>query len=202
MTSEKVDCRGLACPGPVLKAKEIIDKGAVQQFTVLVDNVAAKENVSRLLARCGYQVEIIEQEHDIAVTGKQNPGETACEIFVEAAAGSQPKRILVLVGTDRIGHGDDVLGGKLMANLLATLKEMGEELWRLVLVNAGVKLAIEGSEVLATLQALDNQPARVLVCGTCLNHFDIVEQKRVGETTNMLDIVTAMQLADKVISLT
>jgi selenium metabolism protein YedF len=202
MTSVRIDCRGLACPGPVLKTKEFIDKGVVQQFTVLVDNVAAKENVSRLLARCGYQVEIVEQEHDIAVTGIPKAGESACEILVEAAPREEPRKILVLVGTDRLGHGDDVLGGKLIANFLATLKELGEELWRLVLVNAGVKLAIEGSEVLVTLQGLDTEPARVLVCGTCLNHFDIVEQRRVGETTNMLDIVTAMQLADKVISLT
>jgi len=42
----------------------------------------------------------------------------------------------------------------------------------------------------------------VLVCGTCLNHFQLLEQKKVGETTNMLDIVTHMHLADKVISLT
>jgi hypothetical protein len=41
-----------------------------------------------------------------------------------------------------------------------------------------------------------------MVCGTCLNHFQLLEQKQVGETTNMLDIVTAMQLADKVITLT
>ncbi|MGD8671214.1 MAG: sulfurtransferase-like selenium metabolism protein YedF, partial [Desulfobacterales bacterium] len=29
---------------------------------------------------------------------------------------------------------------------------------------------------------------------------NLLEQKQVGETTNMLDIVTAMQLADKVIN--
>ena len=40
------------------------------------------------------------------------------------------------------------------------------------------------------------------MCGTCLNHFKLLEAKQVGETTNMLDIVTAMQLADKVITLT
>jgi hypothetical protein len=39
------------------------------------------------------------------------------------------------------------------------------------------------------------------VCGTCLNHFNLIERKQVGETTNMLDIVTAMQLADKVINI-
>ena len=202
MTSEKIDCRGLACPGPVLKTKEIIDKSAVQQITVLVDNIAAKENVSRLLTRCGYQVETVEQEHGVAVTGIRKADESTCEIFVEAAPREEPRKILVLVGTDRLGHGDEVLGGKLIANFLATLKELGEELWRLVLVNAAVKFAVEGSEQLAVLQALDTHPSRVLVCGTCLNHFGILEQKQVGETTNMLDIVTAMQLADKVISLT
>jgi hypothetical protein len=35
-----------------------------------------------------------------------------------------------------------------------------------------------------------------------LNHFGLLEKKQVGETTNMLDIVTALQLADKVISIT
>ena len=51
-------------------------------------------------------------------------------------------------------------------------------------------------------QALEQSGVRLLVCGTCLNHFQLLEAKQVGETTNMLDIVTAMQLADKVITLT
>jgi hypothetical protein len=42
---------------------------------------------------------------------------------------------------------------------------------------------------------------RTILGGTCLNHFDILDKKEVGETTNILDIVTAMQLADKVINI-
>jgi intracellular sulfur oxidation DsrE/DsrF family protein len=72
----------------------------------------------------------------------------------------------------------------------------------LVLLNAGVKLAVAGSDVLGSIQALAQDGVMVLVCGTCLNHFQVLEQKQVGETTNMLDIVTHMQLADKVISFT
>jgi selenium metabolism protein YedF len=202
MADENMDCRGLACPAPVLKTKEILDGGTVDRLTVLVDNAAARENVSRLFTRCGYRVEVTEQEGAFAVTGSRQPGVAPCEILAEAAPADEPKKILVLVGTDRIGHGDDDLGRKLMLNFLGTLKEMGQELWRLVLVNAGVKLAVEGSEVLPQLEALEQQGAVLLVCGTCLNHFGILEQKRLGETTNMLDIVTAMQLADKVISMT
>jgi intracellular sulfur oxidation DsrE/DsrF family protein len=78
---------------------------------------------------------------------------------------------------------------------------MGPDLWRLVLLNGGVKLAIEGSEVLEQLQGLEREGITILVCGTCLTHFNILEKKRVGETTNMLDIVTSLQVADKVINL-
>jgi len=42
----------------------------------------------------------------------------------------------------------------------------------------------------------------MITSGTCPNHLNLLEQKQVGETTNMMDIVTHMQLADKVISLT
>jgi len=100
-----------------------------------------------------------------------------------------------------MGFGDDELGLKLMINFLRTLKEMGPDLWRLVFVNNGVKLTIDGSEVLDDLKSYENGGLKILVCGTCLTHFNLLERKQVGETTNMLDIVTAMQLADKVISL-
>ena len=108
---------------------------------------------------------------------------------------------MVMCTTDRMGFGDDELGLKLMVNFIRTLKEMGPDLWRLVLVNNGVKLAIEGSAVLSELQAYEKEGITILVCGTCLEHFKLLERKQVGITTNMLDIVTAMQLADKVISI-
>jgi len=99
-----------------------------------------------------------------------------------------------------MGSGDDVLGAGLMFNFLDTLNEMGDTLWRVVFLNSGIKLAIEGAKTLPAIQQLEAQGVSILVCGTCLTHFDLLDQKRVGETTNMLDIVTSMQLADKVIS--
>ncbi|MDP2338107.1 MAG: sulfurtransferase TusA family protein, partial [Bacteroidota bacterium] len=58
MSEQTLDCRGLACPNPVIKTKELIDRGDVKQLTVLVDNPAAQENVSRLLQRAGFQVSV------------------------------------------------------------------------------------------------------------------------------------------------
>ncbi len=200
MSENQLDCRGLACPSPVIKTKEMIDQGDVQQLTVLVDNAAAKENVSRFLQRGGFQVQVEEKEGVFAVTGQRAAAGT-CEIIIPEAEGA-PKKILVLMGCDTLGRGDDFLGSRLMVNFISTLKEMGPELWCVVLLNNGVKLAVTGSEVIGGLRELEESGVRLLVCGTCLNHFQLLEAKQVGETTNMLDIVTAMQLADKVVTLT
>jgi selenium metabolism protein YedF len=200
MPETTLDCRGLACPNPVIRTKELIDRGEVQQLTVLVDNPAAQENVSRFLQRAGFEVSVEPRGDAAAVTGTR--AETGpCEISVEPPAETR-RKILVLMGADRLGRGDDVLGTKLIASFIATLKEMGPELWCVVMLNAGVKLAVAGSGVLAGLQDLEQSGVRLLVCGTCLTHFKLLEAKQAGETTNMLDIVTAMQLADKVITLT
>jgi selenium metabolism protein YedF len=200
MAKKTLDCRGLACPNPVIKTKELTDRGDLQQLTVLVDNPAAQENVSRFLQRAGFQVQVEGQGDALVVIGSRAAAET-CQVIGEKPE-EAPRKILVLIGADLLGRGDEVLGAKLMASFIATLKEMGPELWCLVLLNAGVKLAVAGSEVLAGLMNLEQSGVRFLVCGTCLNHFQLLEAKQVGETTNMLDIVTAMQLADHVITLT
>jgi selenium metabolism protein YedF len=88
-----------------------------------------------------------------------------------------------------------------MVSFIKTAEEMGPELWHLIFVNNGVKLTIGGSPVLENLQVYEKEGLKILVCGTCLDHFNLLEKKQVGDTTNMLDIVTAMQLADKVITL-
>jgi selenium metabolism protein YedF len=200
MSEKQLDCRGLACPNPVLKTKEIIDRGDVQKLTVLVDNAAAQENVSRFFQRAGFEVNVGSEGDAFVITGSR--GDTgACQVFVEKPE-ETPSKTLVLMGCDTLGHGDDFLGSRLIASFIATLKEMGPELWCVVLLNNGVKLAVAGSEVLPGLKELEQSGVRLLVCGTCLNHFQLLEKKQVGETTNMLDIVTAMQLADKVITLT
>ena len=199
MTKE-IDCRGLACPAPVLQTKEAIEKEHPVVIKVVVDNEAAKQNVSRFMGYLNLEVSVQQEGNDFHVTGKIREG-TATEESVDEKSGAEHKKIMVMVANNCMGHGDDELGEKLMMSFLKTLKEMGDELWRLVFVNDGVKLTIEGSEVLPVIHELEKKGIYILVCGTCLTHFDLLDQKQVGETTNMLDIVTAMQLADKVINL-
>lgn len=198
-----LDCRNMACPQPVMQAKEKVEAEAPPIIEVLVDNQAASQNVSRFLDTRGYQAEVTRQGGDYLVTGRLGQdGVIEAEVPPEVlTCSTDTSRTLVFVGADRIGRGDDQLGAGLMKNFLSTLPEMGSELWRLVFVNSGVKLCVEGSDSLATLQELEASGVSILVCGTCLTYFDLLEQKRVGETTNMLDVVTSLQLASKVINI-
>jgi len=198
--NKEIDCRGLACPAPVLKTKELIEQEQPENLLVMVDNEAAKENVTRFMEHQGFVVSTKVKGTDFQVSGRAEGGTKGAPVkTVEPEELNQ--KIMVMVGTDRMGYGDDDLGLKLMVSFLKTLKEMGGELWRLVFVNNGVKMTVSESEVLPILNELEEGGVHVLVCGTCLNHFNLLEKKMVGETTNMLDIVTAMQLADKVINI-
>src|SRR5664279_3426398 len=91
MSEKTLDCRGLACPNPVIKTKELIDQGDVRQLTVLVDNPAAQENVSRFLQRAGYETKTEAQGDSFAITGSRTDA-GPCQVFVPAA-GEAPHKI-------------------------------------------------------------------------------------------------------------
>jgi len=198
--SKEIDARGLACPAPVLQTKKAVDSEAPGIIKVMVDNEAARQNVTRFLEAQNYGVSVDQVGTDFHVMGNRE-GQAVVSESPVAEVMTEQKKIMVMVTTDRLGQGDDELGAKLMAAFLKTLKEMGNDLWRLVFLNNGVKLTIEGSGVLDSLKELEEAEITILVCGTCLDHFNLLEKKQVGETTNMLDIVTAMQLADKVVNI-
>lgn len=197
---KEIDARGLSCPAPVLKTKSALQEENSDSVSVVVDNAAAQQNVQRFLTSQGFQIQLQQQGDDYRIVGTRH--EASCEqLQCTVEEQGDEKRTMIMCATDRIGYGDHDLGLKLMVNFLRTLKEMGNDLWRLVFVNNGVKMTIDDSEVLEDLKEYEKEGLKILVCGTCLDHFNLLERKQVGETTNMLDIVTAMQLADKVINL-
>jgi selenium metabolism protein YedF len=200
---KEIDARGLACPTPVLMTKAAVEDEGAQALTVVVDNEASQQNVVRFLESKGFNATASTRGVDFIITGladDQPVSETSVEMPTQRIVEGRQK-IMVMCATDRIGVGDDELGRKLMINFIKTIGEMGPELWRLIFVNNGVKLTVKGSQLVPVLQDYQESGLTILVCGTCLTHYNLLDQKQVGETTNMLDIVTAMQLADKVINL-
>jgi hypothetical protein len=63
-----------------------------------------------------------------------------------------------------------------------------------------VKLAIEGSPVLESLDKLEREGVNLLVCGTCLNYFEVKDKLKRGKVSNMYEITEQMMKAEKVIA--
>ncbi|MGI6129254.1 MAG: sulfurtransferase TusA family protein [bacterium] len=65
--SYQVDARGLSCPEPVVLAKKAVEGTNEKLIEVLVDNIAARENVSRFARSAGCQVEVTTQGEDYLI---------------------------------------------------------------------------------------------------------------------------------------
>lgn len=117
----------------------------------------------------------------------------------DASTAPEKTAFTLVLASDRMGTGDDGLGTKLMKNYLKTLNDTGLVPEAVLLYNGGVRLAAEGSAVLSELKGLELAGARVLSCGTCLDHFKLRESLKAGVVSNMVEIATRMARADRLV---
>ena len=202
-----LNCENEPCPNPVLRCKRLLDEQTPQKLEVIVDNEAAMDNVSRYLASKGMRVDDTRKDGTLwTIKASQADAANLPPAAQASQAGTELKQVgahktLVFLTSDTVGQGDDTLGARLMGNLLNTLPELGDALWRIIMVNGAVKLATAASPAIEALKKLEASGVSILVCGTCLEFFQLMDQKEVGQVTNMLDVVTSQQVADKVITL-
>jgi len=190
-----IDCKGLQCPMPVVKTKKYFDSVESGESTIIVDNLVAKNNVVKLAEGSGYK-SIVEEKEDlyfIKITKEK------CEVVNTEI--KDEKKFTLLVSTDKLGFGDDKLGDMLMKSYIFALSEADLIPNDLLFINGGVKLTIEDSPVLDSLKKLISRGTNILVCGTCLDFFDIKDKLSIGEITNMYTIVELMNNADNTIKL-
>ncbi|WDC85359.1 sulfurtransferase-like selenium metabolism protein YedF [Caloramator sp. mosi_1] len=191
---KKLDCRGFACPRPVIMTKKEIDNMVSGEIEVLVDNQGAKENVSKLAQSYGLEYSIKEDSEGIHVIIKKTQ-------IKENSLDKDDKNIVIAITTDCFGHGDDVLGRTLMKSYIYSLTEVDKKPKTLIFINAGVKLTTEGSEVLESLKVLEEQGVEILSCGTCLNFYNLSDKLKIGTVSNMYTIVEKMHEAANTIKI-
>ena len=65
-----IDARGLSCPEPVIMTRKAMI-GSDNAYEILVDNVTAKENVTRYAEHQGYTVTVTEKSGEYTLTAKK-----------------------------------------------------------------------------------------------------------------------------------
>ncbi len=193
MQCKTIDARGLSCPQPVVLAKQAIEDSGPAVFSVLVDNEAARDNVSRLAEAKGRSVSILDKDASQFELLIQK--EAACAVVPETA---QPGAITYLFDDDHVGANME-LGKVLMNGFLSAMQNLENKNCSIVFISKAVRLGTEGSYVLEVLQGLEKQGFKILLCGTCLDFYKIRENVRVGTISNALEILECMTGAAKII---
>jgi selenium metabolism protein YedF len=193
-----IDARGLNCPQPVILAKKALEEN--ENIVVIVDNKTAMENVRRLGAKLGCSVEIEnsgESEFNIHLTGGHIEPAAMADVPVSCSASSG--ELVAVISSETMGRGDDELGKVLMKAFIHTLIQADELPSKMLFYNAGVKLAAVDSEVLEDLKNLTDAGVEILLCGTCVNFFNLSGMTGAGKVTNMFEILTVMSSAARLI---
>ncbi|KIH76371.1 selenium metabolism protein YedF [Geoalkalibacter ferrihydriticus] len=191
---QTLDCREQKCPHPVIETRKLILASRGEPLEVLVGDETARENVTRMAQSQGYQVSGNPIEGGFAL--HLSRGEKATPTLPQQAPAGQT---LVYISAETMGAGSDELGRVLLKNFFFTLAELETPPSSIFFVNAGVKLVCSDSEVRETLEKLACAGTDIAACGLCLEYFHIKDQIAVGRVTNMLDIVTSLSEAGRVI---
>jgi len=191
-----VDARGQACPQPVILTRKALAEGGFDLLEVLVDDASSRENVVRFAGYAHCQVDAVEEDGAVSRIlirpGTAAPAETPARVFAAPEGAPVPLAgaagATVLIAAPGIGAGDEKLGALLMRGFLYTLTEAEVLPARIIFMNGGVKLAVEGSESLVNLRRLAERGVEILACGTCLEFYQLKEALGVGRVSNMYEI--------------
>lgn len=196
-----VDARGELCPIPVVKAKKELEKMEGGIVEVYVDNEIAVQNLEKLATQ--KQIAFESEQEDIKTyrvtftkgNSKDEQQEETCPIMDV----QQTKNTVIVISSQFMGTGDDMLGALLMKGFIYALTQQDTLPKCILLYNGGAKLSIEGSTSLPDLQELETQGVEILTCGTCLKHYELEDKLGVGTVTNMYEIVEKQMQATSVI---
>jgi len=196
-----LDLRGQACPGPVIETRKALS-GIKENviLTIKLDNRAACSNVTRFAESQGctvYETNVDDETFTLTITRGCSGDLPAPEPLPDPAAISD--NYIIYIDKPTMGSGDEKLGRILMKAFLKTLPELDKLPTNIIFLNQGVFLTATNSPELTTIQDLAASGCSILVCGTCLDFYNLKDQLGVGQVSNMFEIATLLTGPEKVV---
>lgn len=206
-----IDARGIGCPRPVIMAEESLSKIGEGIVEVLVDNEASVNNLTKFATKNGFYSENSREDNCWRVkivkgypcempeaVGSQSTTRGSSEVNppipplakggkggFDAARITEEKGLLLIVASDVMGK-DEALGKVLMKAFFETMKVYKEAPHTIFFLNAGVKLTTTNAETVNILKEIEGMGVEIYSCGTCLKHYNLETELKVGHrgTTN------------------
>ena len=200
----KVNGMGKTCPIPLIETKKAI-KALTSPDTVevMVDNNMAVKNITRFATDSGYKIttdKISDKEFKLTIEVSEIKAseEKSCDC-VSCGAADNTGNIVIAIGSEKMGCGDEKLGKNLMKAFIYSVSQAEVRPKTMLFFNGGAHITCEGSLSLEDLNNLKELGVDIKTCGTCLDFYGLKDKLKVGDVTNMYDIVSTMEQASLVI---
>ncbi len=203
MKEHTVDARNLRCPQPLMMAKKALDgMSEGERLRVQIDNETARDNLLRFLRDNGMTPGLSSEEGVYTievekVTGAAPLGDTEAYCAHE---GTKAGPVIVL-NHNGMGSGSEELGRVLLQACLFTLKDISPIPSVILCYNAGVLVAAEGAPTVTALDDLVRRGVTLLLCGTCVDYYELKGKIAVGTISNMYEILQRVSTSERVITL-
>jgi selenium metabolism protein YedF len=190
-----IDARGQACPKPVMMAEEAVSKIGEGIVEVLVDNEASVKNLSRFAKNNALyaETEKVDDYWKVKIV-KGYP----CEIAEEEEKPLVDKGVFLIIGTDVMGKDEDI-GRVLMKGFFETMKVTKELPQSIFFLNKGVMLTTTDTEIIPVLKELEYMGVEIYSCGTCLKHYGLESELKVGHRGTTNHIIEGLKEFKKVV---
>ena len=203
-----IDTKGHLCPEPLIMARnglKEIKEG--EKALIISDNETSYQNLMSFLSDLGANP-VAEQkgnEYFIEVTkpveasqkADQNP-EDYCTVPGVPAPSTD---YVVVARSPQMGEGDAELGNLLVRGYLNALKGMDHLPTHIIMYNGGIHLSMAGSDTALALGELEDRGVSIIVCGTCVDFYQVKQKVSVGRISNMYQIATILAEAGHVVYL-
>lgn len=197
---EKINALGKQCPLPVIEMKKAIkDHDKVE---IKVDNEISTQNLKKLADEYLIDYDMYKEADRVYVvtftkTAESKKPSANVEDQEELVKSSD---YCVVIDDNKMGGGNEELGGILIKSFLYALTEQDILPTRIIFYNAGVHLSAVETEHTEDLKKLEEAGVEILTCGLCLDFYEYdKENVSVGSVTNMYEIVRLLRASNNIV---
>ncbi len=196
-----LDTKGLKCPQPLIMLKEaLLDLKSGEEIRVETDNDTSLKNLLSYLKDQGVEPEVSSAGTVHTLVAPKPDQDIASSNAAIYCTTDLPISYVVCIKGELMGDGDPELGKLLMETFMDNLKLQEQLPTHVVLYNGGVKLAMKDSPVCNSLTELEELGTRIMLCGTCIDHYGLQFDIGVGMISNMVVITETLAAAGHVVT--
>jgi len=197
---KKLDTVGLKCPQPLIMLKEaLVGMDSGEEIRVETDSDTSLKNLVTYLKDQGVDPKVTTEGKVHKLVAKKPKKELTATDPAAYCSSDGNSDYVVCINRELMGEGDPELGRLLMETFLNNLKLQEHLPTHVILYNGGVKLAMKQSSVSGALCELEELGTRVMLCGTCIDHYGLQYDIAVGMISNMVVITETLASAGHVV---